>query len=291
MQHAQRPPRRCRRAARGPPPTWPIGTRVIEMRSVVFVQSITSAGRETVNKTVLQHRHATAACLAGTALAAVSAICGCQQWPHTWKNPFAADPPAYKASYGPTPRERMQSIYELAGRASAMRTEEKLATVQQLSDVLEREPDPSIRRVTVTTLASFDLPEVERCLQRALQDPSPDVRTVACRVCGQRAVTDDLTNLLHDRMLHDEAHEVRCAAVSALASLRTPASLQLAAQALRDRDPAIQVIAMNALQKTTGEDLGRDINAWLAHFQNQAPQEGGRSGPNQEIQLATAIGE
>lgn len=218
---------------------------------------------------------------------------GCQQVPTVWRNPLAKTPPAYKAAYGPTPRERMQSIHELAQSALGMSPDEKLRTVQQLSEMLDHEPDPLIRRESITTLAQFDLPEVDASLQRALRDPSPEVRAVACRVSGGRPTSDVFVNLIHDRMINDEHHEVRCAAVAALIAMRTPESLSAAAEALRDQDPAIQVIAMNALQKSTGQQLGRDVNTWLAYIENHSRQQPVTPGKPREpeIQLATAIGE
>jgi hypothetical protein len=73
--------------------------------------------------------------------------------------------------------------------------------------------------------------------------------------------------------------------------MRSPEALNMAAEALRDQDPAIQVMAMNALRKTTGQELGRDVNAWLAYFQNLPRQQGPSLRQDPEIQLATAIGE
>jgi hypothetical protein len=195
-------------------------------------------------------------------LAVIASAVGCQQLRETWSLPFVGEPPAYKQAYGPTPRQRIEALQQLAGRSANLTPQELLTTGAELTETFKNERDPHIRRAIVQTLAALPGNFADEALLEALQDPVASVRCAACEAWATRSDANQALAVLHERVTTDQDPDVRLTAVQAMSRLELPESVQYLASALDHRDPAMRITAIESLQKVSGENFGSDLNAW-----------------------------
>ncbi len=68
--------------------------------------------------------------------------------------------------------------------------------------------------------------------------------------------------LLSEVVAQEQEVDVRLAAVRGLGKYHDPRAVQALGSALDDRDPAVQYVAMQSLEKATGRDMGEDVRRW-----------------------------
>jgi HEAT repeat protein len=223
-----------------------------------------------------RRRHAplASACIA-VALAACSS--GCALWP--WKDND-------KCSII-TPAMRAASIREMGPRAEDASDAEQLAMCEELAQQIRTEPDPIVRRAIQETIAEFQAPLASTVLIAGLNDQDRDVRTTCCRKLGERQDGTAVATL--GRIVASESDpEVRMAAIEALGRIKSPASVQALAAAVKDRDPAMQYAGVLAMQEASGEELGNDVEAWRQYADSLGPA--APAGQASEINVAAQPG-
>ena len=206
---------------------------------------------------------------------------GCQQLSH----PFGGPEPAYKSQYGLTPQQKIDRLATLASQLGGQTAQQQLQMSRDLTAALSEEADPLVRRALIRALGAITVPQAEATLQAALRDPSTLVRQAACEAWGRRqgpAAVQALAEVLKA----DEEVDVRLAASRALGQIGSPAATRVLGTALDANDPAIQLVAMQALRNATGRNLGDDVNQWYRYLAQQ-PAATMPSGP--VIQQATAL--
>jgi HEAT repeat protein len=132
---------------------------------------------------------------------------------------------------------------------------------QQLAGDFQHEQDPLIRAQIIRTLAVYPGPVSDSVLHQAVKDPDNDVRTADCDSWGQRG-NAEAASVLVGILNSDTDHDVRIAAVRALAHTHQQVAITALAGALEDKDPAMQYCAVVSLRDVTGQDLGNDVNQW-----------------------------
>lgn len=166
-----------------------------------------------------------------------------------------------RARYGPTADQRMEELAAAARAAQDAPRARQVEFTDCLVPQMLAEHDPRVRCGILAAAADFDTPSAESICAGALADPDPRVRMEACstwsRRGGARAV-----ELLAERARTDAELDVRLRALRALGDLRDEKAIPALAQALEDRDPAVQYRAVAALRKVSGRDLGNDVNRW-----------------------------
>lgn len=194
---------------------------------------------------------------------------GCQQLGPAWmSHPFAGAVPQYKSEYGPTPSQRVVGLQQLASRAGEMSDADAARTAQELTEAYQHESDPILRRAIVETLGTLKGRHNDEALHLALSDPVASVRVAACEAWAKRGDVASAA-VLHERLTTDSDPDVRRNAIRALAQCQTPDTIQYLATALDDRDPALQVTAMETMRHLAGQDLGNDVNAWRQYAASQ----------------------
>ena len=107
-------------------------------------------------------------------------------------------------------------------------------------------------------------------LTAATRDPEPDVRQAACLVLGARGGAEAVTTLSHV-LLGDVNLDVRHTAAIALGRTHDLAAAVALGNVLQDPDPAMQLLAVESLEKVTGKHLGNDVNRWREYVQRELP--------------------
>ena len=213
----------------------------------------------------------------GAIAAGVVALAGCQLWPFRDNDRTSII----------TPAMREASIREMGARADNATEGDQLAMCEELAQQIRTEPDPLVRRAIQETIAEFRVPLASAVLVAGLNDDNRDVRTVCCRMLGQRQDPAGLAPL--SRIVGADADaEVRMAAIDALGKYKSPASVQALAAAVKDRDPAMQYAGVQAMKNASGEDLGNDVEAWRQYAERVAPT---RSQSGAEVNVAQQPGD
>ena len=168
--------------------------------------------------------------------------------------PTSASPPRAAA-------ERIGRLVEeadVARLADALRREE---FTRRLVAAMLTEPDPQDRCAVLGLAADFDTATAEAICAGALDDPDPRVRLTACQVCADRRGPEQVPRLAR-RAREDADLGVRLRAVRMLGELGDAAAIPHLVAILDDPDPAMQSRAAAALARTTGHDLGADVERW-----------------------------
>jgi HEAT repeat protein len=174
---------------------------------------------------------------------------GCSLWPFAEKE---------RTSHI-TPAKRVAAIEQLAEEATSAPAQEQAA--QRLVEQIQTEPDPLVREAAIRAASTLQTPLAHRMVLAAINDSDPYVRQTACRLAGSRG-DEHAIAALGQAAKGDPDLDVRLAAMRALGEFRNPSSVPYLAAGLHDTDPAVQLAAVESLQRASGEDLGNDVSAW-----------------------------
>jgi HEAT repeat protein len=197
----------------------------------------------------------------------VAGVGGCSGF----SNPFTGPPPAYKTSYGLTPKEKIAQLAQLATELPSKSAPEQQQITQKLTVELAAEGDPLLRRSLVQAIGALNDSYSNPTLLAAANDASPLVRIAAAEAWSRRP-GETATPALSKLLIDDNDQDVRLAAAKALGNVRSPQSLQLLSNALDDTNPALQLTVMESLRRVTGQELGNDVNTWFRYLAGQTNQ-------------------
>ena len=170
-----------------------------------------------------------------------------------------------------TPAQRVAEVTQIADAATGEDTPEQRALVESLVRPLQDERDPLLRQARLEAIAEFSaVPLAGRALVAGLGDADAHVREACCRLLAESpapGAAERLAALARE----DDSFEVRVAAGRALGPVG--ATPQQILPLLEDGDPAIQLVGVEAMRRSTGEDLGRDVRAYVAVARGEEPPE------------------
>jgi hypothetical protein len=201
-----------------------------------------------------------------SAAAWIVALGGCRSlaMPEFW--PF---PERERTTYH-TPAMRSEAVKEFGMRSTGVDSPEQREITDQLARQIQVEPDPLVRQAVVKAIAEFHTPMARQVLEAGLSDQDDMVRVACCDALGKRAEPETVPTLA--AALRDEKDaDVRLAAVKALGQIKSPEAIKALAIALEDRDPAMQFAGVQSMKSVTGEDYGRDVEAWRQVAAGQVP--------------------
>ncbi|MBW3600988.1 MAG: HEAT repeat domain-containing protein [Planctomycetes bacterium] len=208
------------------------------------------------------------------ALWSAAVLCGCTQGPFastaSW-SPFAKKDDVYDPrQYGPTPREQLDEVRQIAAGADSMSAAEQEQTAEQFARRLQSETSPAMKLELLRALGRFNTPMAETALRVSLADADPQVRRTAVEAWSTRRSPQALQTLARV-LASDTSLDVRLAAADGLANYEDRAAVDALAVALDDPDPALQYRAIQSLTRVTGRDYGVDVAAWRQYVQGQEP--------------------
>jgi HEAT repeat protein len=172
-------------------------------------------------------------------LAAVALLAGCFQ--AEAPRPAAQSP---RADTGTSSSARAQAVMELAEENGAR-------AVPELTSIALHDPDATVRREAIYSLADVGDTADKAVIGQALTDPDPRVRKAAIEVLT--GLGDDDSASMLATALNDADPRIRMDAVDALGEVGGPTAALALQQAVNDSDPGVREAASEVL-----EELGTD---------------------------------
>ncbi len=194
-----------------------------------------------------------------------------------------AEGPLWKTGYlSPWVRQKWQDEEQIAATMFSRRSDLRTQVDKSLASDTEAQQQMAIRLGEIVTGDPVVLMRVEATrllgelpvsaaadgLKVAMRDKEVTVREVAVRALGNR--TDDVAaQLLANMSRSDDNLDVRIAATSELGKFKGDIPLAALGEALSHSNPAMQLSAAGALQRSTGKDLGNDIQEWQRYIEKR----------------------
>lgn len=145
---------------------------------------------------------------------------------------------------------------------------QKNRVAKELQDVVFRNPIVLLRLHAVSLLGELDCETSVEALRSASKDQNNEIRIAAVKALGNLSGNVAIP-ILQEVVGSDTNGDVRLAATQSLGQFSDGQVLNALAMAIEDRDPALQVAAIESLEKVTGEKFGADVFAWKNYLGNQ----------------------
>jgi HEAT repeat protein len=190
-------------------------------------------------------------------------VLGCSQTRWSWPERFAwaGDRTEKELLSGNSVAGRIALIESLSRQASLMSEQEASGQVRAIAHDLKGDTPLPVKLAVVRCLGKLRTPAAVDALEIALHDNAPEVRGEACR-CLSHINSPKAMSLLTQALAQEEDVDARIEAVRALGNFRDPLAVQALGSVLDDHDPAVQYLAMQALEKATGKEFGADVRRW-----------------------------
>jgi hypothetical protein len=210
--------------------------------------------------------------LAVVALAAAVAGCADGPIPETKAlNPWVRKAWAEDEQRVTTYHKKVAGLAELRKKAPHLPPAEQEETSAQLAARLKEEKTPVLRAEFVRTLAEFPTKAGQEAVLAALTDEAASVRIVACKAAGKQPTTEG-AQALGEIVRGDAEMDVRVAAARELGKYRGLNAAPALRPALDDRDPALQLAAVQSLESLEGHsEYRRNVAAWREHLDGGHP--------------------
>jgi len=211
----------------------------------------------------------TAAAAIGVAL-----VAGCADGPipeTKFLNPWVRKQWAEDEQRVTTYHRKVADLAELRAKAAKLPPAELEATASQLAARVHDEKSAALRGEFVRTLGAFRTPTAQQALVASMNDESSSVRVLACKALGQAPTAEGFQALAH--AVSDDADlDVRIAAAHELGKFKNFGAPKALRPALDDRDPALQIAAMQSLEAVDGHtEYRRNVAVWREHLDGGNP--------------------
>jgi HEAT repeat protein len=204
----------------------------------------------------------------------VALIAGCADGPipeNRVLNPWVRKQWAEDEQRVTTYHRKVADLAELRAKAPTMPPAERDDTANHLASRLTEEKSPALRGEFVRTLATLKSPVAQQALVAATADESSSVRVLACKALGEKPTPEGFQALSHV-ITNDADLDVRIAAAHQLGKYRGFEAPQALRPALDDRDPALQIAAMQSLEAVDGHtEYRRNVAVWREHLDGGSP--------------------
>jgi len=219
-----------------------------------------------------QRKFSCAQYMAAAALAA--SLSGCADGPvpeMRYLNPWIREQWADDERRATTYHRKVADLATLRSQAANLPPAEREQIAAQLAARLKDEPSPALRAELVRTLGEFPVPAAQQAVLAGMTDETAYVRLVACKSLGRRPDAEGFKSL-SQAVASDAELDVRVAAARELGKFRDFEAPQALRPALDDRDPALQVAAMQSLEALTGRTNFRNsVPTWRAFLDGGNP--------------------
>lgn len=171
--------------------------------------------------------------------------------------------------YGPTFTTRCAEFDTLQAQMSSLPPEEQEKWANILTEMMDTETSPELRRRSVECLAMIPGAIADEGITKASEDRVEKVRISACTAWQKRS-SETAKKMLTQIAVSDQSPSVRIAALESLGATAGGVAKEAFEMALEDDNPAIQFQAAQSLKRITGEDFGGDIEAWQNYLANSS---------------------
>lgn len=170
-----------------------------------------------------------------------------------------------------TYHRKVADLAELRKKAPHMPVAERDETAAQLAARLKEETSPVMRVEFVRTLAEFPTPLAHDSLLAAMTDEAACVRVVACKALAKKPTAEGF-QALSQAVTQDTDLDVRVAAASELGKFRGFNAGPALRPVLDERDPALQLAAMQSLESLEGHaEYRKNVGVWREHLDGGHP--------------------
>lgn len=170
-----------------------------------------------------------------------------------------------------TYHRKIADLAELRNKAPHMPPAERDETAMQLAARLREEKSPALRVEFVRTLAAFPTPIAQQAVVESMTDEAASVRVVACKALGHKPTPEGFQALTH-AVTDDGDLDVRIVAARELGKYRGFEATKSLRPALDDRDPALQLAALQSLEALDGHtEYRRNVAVWREHLDGGSP--------------------
>ncbi|MEM7785402.1 MAG: HEAT repeat domain-containing protein [Planctomycetota bacterium] len=165
-------------------------------------------------------------------------------------------------------RKRMMSEAAASVAGAPVETQQQVA--RKLATVLSEDSVLLLRLHAINLLGQLDCPAANTALANSIIDSNSDIR-----VASVKAFENMPPNVAVPQLAKvadsDRNIDVRLAATRALGNFTGRQTVTALAVPLNDSDPALQLRAVESLQKVTGENIGKDVGLWQQYVANFTP--------------------
>jgi HEAT repeat protein len=148
---------------------------------------------------------------------------------------------------------------------------ERDESAAQLAARLSEEKSPVLRAEFIRTLAAFPTPVARQAVLAGTTDEAASVRVIACKVLGHTPTAEGFQALSH-AVTSDADLDVRVVAARELGKFRGFEAPKALRPVLDDRDPALQLAAMQSLEALDGHtEYRRNVAVWREHLDGGNP--------------------
>jgi HEAT repeats len=170
-----------------------------------------------------------------------------------------------------TYHRKVTDLAELRAKAPRMPPAERDETASQLATRLREEKSPALRGEFLRTLAEFPTPVAQQAIASSVTDEAASVRMLACKALSRKPSAEGFEAL--SRAVTDDSDlDVRIVAAAELVKFREFNAPQALRPALDDRDPALQLAAMQSLESLAGHpEFRRNVAVWREHLDGGNP--------------------
>ena len=166
---------------------------------------------------------------------------------------------------------KVADLADLRVKARQMSPAERDETSAQLAARLREEPSPILRAEFVRTLAAFQTPIAQQAVLASASDEAANVRVIACKALG-RTPSPEGFQALSNAVSGDADLDVRLVAARELGKFKGYDATKALRPALDERDPALQLAAMQSLEALDGHtEYRRNVVVWREHLDGGNP--------------------
>ena len=186
-------------------------------------------------------------------------------------NPWVREQWAADEKYAPTYHRKVTDLAKLRSQAANLPPGEREQVAANLAARLKEETSPALRAELVRTLGELPTPAAQQAIVAGMTDETAYVRLVACKAIGRHPDRQGFESL-SQAVASDADLDVRVAAASELGKFRDFEAPQALRPALDNRDPALQVAAMQSLESLTGQrNFRNSVPTWRQYLDGGNP--------------------
>ena len=206
-------------------------------------------------------------------------VSGCADTPlqqYAYLNPWSRQQWEEDEREVTTYHRKVADLAALRSRAAKLPPAEGEQIAFQLQERFKEEKSAVLRAELVRTLGEFPTAGAQQAVMAALSDEAANVRIAATKALARRPTAEGFEVLGHT-VTSDSDMDVRIAAARELGKFKGFGAPQRLRPVLDDRDPALQLAAMQSLESLTGKTQYRNsVATWREYLDggNPAPPEG-----------------